>query len=510
MAPTRPAAKSSLRAALVVSLGCALAALGACSNPVSGVTDPTAAQPKILTVGATLEPGTLDFTVSDAAAIGQLLLYNVYETLVKVGDDGRIRPLLAVNYTQSKDRLSYTFDLDPKAKFASGAPVDAAAVVASLERLRRATASTVQGQMEVVDKVAAVDERTVQVTLKRPSQRWLYDMTSYAGIVLDPAADDLAKAPAGSGPFRLAEWATGDHITLEKNPDYWGTPGRFDRVVFRYFDDPNAMNTAMLTGEIDIISTLTTPSNMGLFADSSRFTVLTGTTNGEIVLGFNHDRPALADRPVRQALNHAIDRQALVDTVWGGQGQLIGSMTAPTDPYYEDLSDTYPYNPDKARELLQAAGADDLTLSFRVPVVPYATGAAEFIVSALSQVGVTAVVEELDFQRWLNEVFLGGDYDMTIVAHVEPRDINRFAEPDYYWHYDNPQFQALLKTADEAATPEEYAADMRRAARLLAEDAAADWLFLLPNIVIVKAGITGVAANATSVSFDLTTIAGKG
>jgi peptide/nickel transport system substrate-binding protein len=465
---------------------------------------------RTLTVGATLEPDTLDLTTSDNAAIPQILLYNVYETLVKVDATGRIRPLLALQYEQSKDRLTYTFDLDPKAHFASGAPVNADAVVASIERMQKAASAALKGQMAVVDQATAVNERTVAVKLTHPSNRWLYDMTSTAGIIIDPAATDLATQPAGSGPFQVDSWLSGDRVVLTRNGSYWGTPGRFDEVTFRYFVDPNAMNTAMLSDEIDIISNLTSPSSINLFSDPERYTVLEGTTSGEVVLGFNHDRPALADLKVRQAINYAIDRSALMDMVWAGKGELIGSMVAPTDPYYEDLSDTYPYDPEQARELLAEADASDLTLALRVPIVPYATAAAEFIASALTQVGITVTVEELDFGgRWLPEVFLGGDYDMTIVAHVEPRDIVQFADPTYYWHYDNTKFQTLLQEADAAAAAD-YTTLMRDAARLLADDAAADWLFLLPNLVIVEAGITGVAANATSLSFDLTTIASKG
>jgi peptide/nickel transport system substrate-binding protein len=510
MAQARDKARRLAHACLLAVLGASLAVLAACSGPSTITPDPTGPQPKTLVIGATVEPGTLDLMASDDAAIPQVLLYNVYETLVKMDATGRIRPLLALAYEQSKDRLTYTFDLDPKARFASGTPVDATAVVASLQAMRQATSPVHREQMAVVDKVEAVNTHTVTVTLNRPSNRWLYDMTSTAGIIVDPAATDMATAPAGSGPFQFSDWRAGDRIVLTKNPTYWGTPGRFDEVTFRYFNDPNAMNTAMLSDEIDIISNLTSPSNISLFSDPTRYTVLEGTTNGEVVLGFNHDRPALADLKVRQAINHAIDRQALMDTVWGGKGELIGSMAVPTDPYYEDLSKTYPYDPDKARALLAEAGATDLNLSLRIAVnLPYATTSAEFIASALSQVGISATIEEMDWQRWLTEVFTGGDYDLTIVAHVEPRDINRFADPTYYWHYNNADFQTLMLAADDALSTDEYVADMKEAAQMLADDAAADWLFLLPNLIVVEAGITGVAANSTSLSFDLTTIAGK-
>jgi peptide/nickel transport system substrate-binding protein len=468
-------------------------------------------------VGATVEPPTFDLTQSSAAAIPQLLLYNVYQTLLKVDDAGQLQPLLATGHELSADRLTYTFQLDPAARFASGAPVDAAAVKASWERLcapveeaakRRCSSpnSVVATPLSLVDEVTAVDATTLAVTLVRPSNSWLYDMTSSAGVVIDPAADNLPVHPMGSGPYQVDSWTVGDRIVLARNPNYWGAAPGFEQVTFRYFADPSAMTFALQTGDIDIISNLTTPSSLAELEADPGFNATSGTSTGEVVLGFNQARPVLQSLAVRQAINHAIDSQGLMDTVWAGQGRLIGTMVAPSDPYYEDLSQTYPYDPDRARELLATAGATDLELSLRVASdLPYAPPAAQYIASQLAAVGITVTVEEIDWNRWLSEVFQDGDYDLTIVAHLEPRDIERFADPDYYWHYDSAQFRQLLTAADQG-DPADYVAGMRQAARLLAQDAAADWLFLLPNLVVSRAGLVGVPVNASSLSFDVTAI----
>ena len=488
-----------LRRGAAILAGLALLLAGRTSTPSTN--------PTTLTIGVTLEPGTLDLTTSDAASIPQLLLYNVYETMVKMDSDGKIQPLLATSYDLSADGKTYTFHLDQNATFASGTPVDANAVVTSLNTLRHGTSQVLQSQTAVVSDITAIDDHTVQVNLSEPSNFWLYAMTSTPGIILDPVITDLATAPMGSGPYAFDTWVKGDRITLKKNDAYWGTnKANFDQVAFRYIPDPNAMVAAMLSGDLDIVGEMTSPDSLPQFSDTSRFTVSEGTTNGEIVLGFNHDRPSLQNLLVRQAICYGIDRQGLVDTVWGGKGTLIGSMVVPTDPYYQDLSNTYPYDPGKAKDLLAQAGVSNLTLALRVPITPYAPPAATFIASQLADIGITVNVEELDFSsRWLPEVFLGGDYDMTIVAHVEARDIVNFARPDYYWHYNNPAFQDLITKADEAS-PAEFITDMQQAAKMLADDAAADWLFVFPNLIVAKKGITGIAQNTTSLSFDVTTI----
>jgi len=284
-------------------------------------------------------------------------------------------------------------------------------------------------------------------------------------------------------------------------------------VTFRYYSDANAMNTAMLSGDLDIISNLQTPEALGQFSDTSRFTTTIGTTNGEVVLGLNHKTKALADLRVRQALTMAIDRKALRDTVWAGQGTLIGSMTVPTDPWYEDLSGTNPYNPTRAKELLKQAGyGNGLTLRMPIPSVNYAVKSAQFVASQLKQVGVTVKVEQLDNTSWLQKVFNapgGNGYDLTVVAHVEPHDLGRFAWPNYYWHYGSAEFGRLYYAADSTVDQTQAVAGMKVAAQYLANDAAAVWLFALPNLVITTSEVTGVAKNATSLSFDLTNITSR-
>ncbi|GAB3703925.1 ABC transporter substrate-binding protein [Mariniluteicoccus flavus] len=492
---------------ILAAVAALVVALAGCTSPSDP--GPATGGPKTLTVGATAQPPTMDPTANDAAAIAQVMLYNVYETLVKMDADGRLRPLLAQKWEVSPDRRTYTFSLDPAATFASGRPVAAEDVAWSINRIKNsASTAALKRQMSVVDSVQTPDARTVAVTLTRPSNAWLYDMSSTAGIVFDSkSTDDLANKTAGSGPFALKEWVQGASVGLAKNAKYWGTAARFDEVTFRYFSDANAMNAAMLSGDLDIISNLQAPAALPQFADASRFQVIEGTTNGEVVLSMNNTSAALKDVRVRRAIKYAIDRKALRDTVWAGKGALIGSMVPPTDPWYEDLSGAYPFDPAKARALLQEAGVSGLKLRLRLPTLAYATGAGQFIASQLKDVGIEATIDQLEFPaRWVDTVLTKGDYDMSIVSHVEARDLVRFANPQYYFHYDSPEFQRLVTEAD-AGTPAEQVEKLKAAAKLLSDDAAADWLFLLPQLVVTAPGITGVPKNATTLSFDVTTIA---
>ena len=491
-------------------MGVALVTLAGCSNTAGP--DGTQSSSSLV-VGATLEPTGLDITTSDGAGGPQALLYNVYETLVKLNSDGNLVGLLATDWTVSPDGLSYTFALQPHATFANGDPVTAQAVVDSLNHIRSnpATTATIKSQLAVVSNAVADTNSTLTITLKQRSHFWLYNMAGPAGIVIDPAGfATLSKATAGSGPYVFKSWTKGASVTLTRNTNYWGNEAHFGSVTFKYFTDPNALTTAMKAGDINIVSDLTTPDALDQFSDSEKYTIVRGTSNGEVVMGFNHDSTPLKNLKVRQAIIYAVDRKALLDTVWGGQGTLIGSMVPPTDPYYEDLSTYYTYDPAKAKRLLKEAGyGKGLTLSMPVPNLSYATGAAQFVAAQLKQVGITVKVQQQDFGTWISQVFQKGDYDLTIVNHVEPKDIVKWADKNYYWHYDNPEFNKLIASADQAPTDAEFIALMKQAARILTTDAAGDFLFLFPHIAICDADISGITPNQVTSSFDLTTLASR-
>ena len=511
LSPRQSRLRQVTRTAGVLVVAVALALVG-CTAPTAPTTGPASPAAKTLVIGATAEPTSMDPTADAAAAGSQVMLYNVYETLVKMDSEGQLKPLLAHSWDLSVDRTIYTFHLNPAAKFSDGSKVTAAAVAANIDRIRNEpVAAKLKNAMAVVSAASAKDEATLEVTLSRPSNLWLYEMSSTAGMIMNPAGfADLKTTTAGSGPFQLQKWNVKDSIVLAKNPAYWGTPARFDKVTFRYIADGNALNAAMLSGELDIVSNLQAPDAITQFADTSRFTVIEGATNGEVVLGVNNTNPALKDPRVRQALTMAIDKKSLMANVWNGKGTVIGSMAVPTDPYYEDLSNTYPYDPAKAKQLLAEAGYPEgtLTLRLRPAALPYASKAAQYVASQLGAAGVKVTVDELQFPgAWLDAVYKHADYDLTIIAHVEARDLVTYTDPNYYWRYANPEFNALIEKADTGSA-DDYVPTMKEATKLLATDAASIWLWMLPNLVITKHGITGVGQNAASLSFDVTTIAG--
>jgi peptide/nickel transport system substrate-binding protein len=452
-------------------------------------------------------------TAQTGAAIPQVLLYNVYEGLVRINaESGEVEPLLASEWTVSDDGTVYTFKLQEGVTFHDGQPLTAQDVVWSFQRVTaEGSTNPFKTQMAVVSSVEAPDDKTVVVTLSRPSNLWLLDIAGQVGIVLKEGAQNLESAPNGTGPFRFEEWNRGNSITLVRNDEYWGEPAKVDEAVFRYITDPNALNNAMLSGQLDILTNVQAPQLLQVFEGNDQFEVVEGTTNGEIVLGMNSSKGPFADVRVRQAVRHAIDHQALVDTVWSGHGTLIGSMVPPTDPWYEDLAGEFEYDPERAEQLLAEAGyPDGFTVTMDVPPPGYARSSAQFVASQLAEVGITVQQSNLEFPQWLDKVLAQANYDMTIIAHVEARDFVRYGQPQYYWRYNNPTVAQLIQEGDAAQDESERNAKFSEAMRIVSEEAASDWLFLLPNLEVIAQGVEGFPADALTLSFDLTKVEKSG
>ena len=496
---------------LIVALVASTLALAGCSSSSGdgGSSDSgTKFEGDKVTLGLVAEPASLDFTSTDGAAIPQLLLDNVYETLVKVDAKGDFQPSLATAWKISDDRLTYTFTLTDKAKFTNGKAFTADDAKFSIERVKSAWTVKLKKQMDVVESVTVNSPTELVVKLAHPSNSWLYSMTTRIGAMFSAdGVADLANTPVGTGPYKFSDWKRGDEITLVRNEDYWGKAPHFKTVVWKYFKDATSMNNALLGGTIDVVTTVQAPEALDQFTSGPKaagFQVIEGTTNGEVVLSFHQTQGPLADVKVRQAIRYGIDHKKLMDNCWAGKGELIGSMVPPTDPWYEDRTKDFPYDEAKAKELLAQSGQSNITLRLRLPSLPYAQSCGPEVQSQLSKIGINVVIDTLEFPAaWVKTVMTDQDFDMSIVAHVEPRDLpSLFATPAYYTSYNNPQVQQLVAEAD-AGSQQDQVSKMKEAAKIISQDAAADFLFLLPNLIVAKDGIQGLPKNAIGESLRI-------
>jgi peptide/nickel transport system substrate-binding protein len=459
-----------------------------------------------LSLGLVLEPESLDFTTTSGAAIPQILLDNVYETLVTQAQDGSIQPGLAKSWTVSDDGKTYDFTLRSGVTFSDGTPFTADDAASSINYVKTKWTVGVAKALDAVTSATAVSPTELKVVLSQPNALWLFKMTTRIGAMMSPKhVDSLATEAIGTGPVTVGAWVHGVSITLNRNDGYWGPKALEKSIVFTYCSDPTAMNNALLTGDIQVITTVQTPQALAQFGDTSKYTVINGTTNGKVMMTLNDARPPLNDVRVRQAINYALDKQAIVKAAWAGYGTPIGAHEVPTDPWYVDLANRYPHDVAKAKELLKEAGQSNLTLRLALPPVPYAAKAAPIIVSQLAEAGITVQTSDVTFDNWLGKIFAAPyDYDMTIINHVEQYDVTTVfsGKPDYYTQYTNPEV-TRLEAEGLAGDHDTFIADFQKVMTILADDAAAAWLWAFPNLMVADANVRGLPENAIGESLPV-------
>jgi peptide/nickel transport system substrate-binding protein len=465
-----------------------------------GIGAPALAASDTVVIALRLEPPGLDPTTGAAAAISEVTQLNIYESLTRVDADGRIMPSLAESWTAGEDGRAYTFKLRQGVKFHDGTPFGASQVKFSYERN---AAPTSTNKMKLVyaniEAVETPDPFTVKITLKKPSSLFPQAISEAPGAIMTPAtAETNATKPVGTGPYRFERWVKGDSVTLVKNPDYRDAAAvKLQRVTFRFMGDENAQMAAMLAGDLDYLPFISALETVDQFKGNPQFQILVGTTEGETLLDINNGRKPFDDVRVRRALNYAVDRQAVIDGAMAGFGTPIGSHFAPHHPYYVDLTAMYPHDPKKAKALLAEAGfPNGFETTLRLPPVTYARRGGEIVAANLAEIGIRAKLIPLEWAQWLDGVFQRKEYDLTIVSHVEPMDVIRYANPNYFIQYDSAEFRALIDKAEATLDPAEQKKIWGEVQKKLAEDAAVAPLFQLAKVGVAKKGLKGLWKNA--------------
>lgn len=462
-----------------------------------------------LVLGIPLEPPHLDPTSSAAAAIDEVLYANVFEGLTRIGPRGEVLPALAESWTVSEDGKTYTFTLRGGVKYHDGTDFAADDVTFSLDRARAENSTNAQKALfSAIDTVEAVDPVTVKVTLKQPQGSFLYNMGWGDAVIVAPeSAATNVERPVGTGPFRFENWAKASSITLVKADGYWGEPVSLDRIEFRIIPDAAAAVPALLSGDVQALPNFQLGDALAQVQADPRFKVVIGATEGETVLSTNNRKPPFDNLKVRQAIAHAIDRKAIIDGASGGYGVPIGSHFSPANAAYVDLTGTYPHDPAKAKELLKEAGFENgFKATLKLPPVGYARDGGQIVASQLRDVGIELEIIPVEWADWLQQVFKDKNFDLSIVSHTEPNDIDIYSRKDYYFGYDNPAFDTIIGelnlTADEGKRTELY----RQAQKILADDAVNGFLFELPKIGIWDARVEGLWENSPIQANDLTKV----
>ncbi|MEQ3624435.1 MAG: ABC transporter substrate-binding protein [Celeribacter sp.] len=469
---------------------------------------PVRAQDDAIRLGMVLEPPTLDPTASAAAAVDEVVYANLFEGLTRIGPDGAVLPGLASAWEVSGDGLTYRFTLREGVTFHDGTGFDAQDVVFSLNRARAEDSLNAQKTLFAgIDSVTAEAPTTVSITLTAPDGNLPFNLAWGDAVIVAPeSADTNATAPVGTGPFRFVDRVEGDRVELARYDGYWGAAPALARATFRFVSDPNAAYAAMMAGDLDAFPNFPAPETLAQFDADPRFNVIVGTTEGETLLAMNNQSGPLAEPKVREAIARGLNRADIIDGAMFGYGTPIGSHFAPHHPAYVDLTGLTPFDPDAARALLEVAGVGPLTLRLMLPPPSYARRGGEIIAAQLRDIGIETEITNLEWAQWLEQVFKGHDYDLTVISHTEPMDIGIYGREDYYFGYDSPEFRRIMSSLATTADPDARAALLGEAQQRIARDHVNAWLFQLAKTGVADARLEGLWQNAPTQANDLTAV----
>lgn len=474
-------------------------------------------EPKVLIFGRGGDSVSLDpIAVTDGESYK--VTKNIFDTLVNFGEqDTEIHPGLASEWTAAEDGLTYTFTLEEGVKFHDGTDFNAEAVVANFERWAAGNADQFPyyGSMfggfgdeegHVIDSVTATGDYEVEFKLKRPQAPFLKNLAMSSFGIASPTAfeaagDKFGDAPVGTGPFKFVEWKRNDSITIEKNADYWveGEP-KLDQVVFRSIPDNSARLNALLSGEIDLADGIT-PSDGATVEGDANLQLFERPSMNVGYLGLTTTREPFDDPKVRQAMNHAIDKQAIVDAFFEGRGEIAKNPMPPVISGYNDSIEDYDYNPEKAKELLAEAGLPDgfemelYAMPVPRPYMPDGQKVAEAIQKNLADVGVTANIVSFEWATYLEKAANGeadafllgwtgdnGDADNFLYVLLDQDNIGS----NNYTYYENQELHDILIEAQTEVDEDKRNELYGKAQEIIHEDAP--WVPLAHSTPLLAGG----------------------
>lgn len=461
--------------------------------------------PGVLVVAQIAEPKSLDPHAVTAVNDFRILM-NLYDGLVRYKSGTlEVEPALATEWEISEDAKTYTFTLRDGVTFHDGTPLNAEAVKFNFDRMLDESHPfhdtgpfPLSFFFSAVDSVEAPDDKTVVFHLKDPYAPFLSNLAYPTGLIVSPEAvkahgKEFGRHPSGTGPFKFAEWESNAKVVVEANADYWDGAPSLQAVVFRPITDANTRVAEMLSGGIDVMVEVP-PDNLATFANDANFNVYEQAGPHLWFLILNAKEGPMADKRVRQAVNYAIDKTALVENVLQGTAEVAAGPTPPAFAWaYNEALQPYPHDPDKARDLLKEAGAENADLTFYVTeggsgmLDPVAMGAA--IQADLAEVGLNAKIETYEWNTFLGKVNPGleGKADMAEMAWMtnDPDTLPYLALrtgafPDEggfnSGYYSNPEVDTLLEEARRETDQAKRAVLYKKMQEIVRDDAP--WAFI--------------------------------
>ena len=487
--------------AVILVLGMLMALLAACGRK-GGETPPAVKERTTaneITIGIAQDLDSLDPHLAVAAGTKEVM-FNVFEGLVKPTSDGNLVPAVASNVSVEDGGLTYVFTLRQGVKFHNGKTVEMQDVLYSI---RRCAGMLEDGAEPLVPALAVIADiqgegDTLTITLSEPNLEFLAYMTL---AILPADYDQQATAPVGTGPFKFVSRAAQDNVVLERFDDYWGTPAKLQKVTFKIIEDESGLVRGLQSGALDLVSHMTFTQISQL--DKNDFHVEEGSMNLVQALYLNNSVKPFDDVRVRQALCYAIDKQGIIDMAFDGYGIPLGTSMFPSfGKYYDDsLTDYYPHDVAKAKELLAQAGYPngfEMTITVPSNYQPH-VDTAQVIVEQLKEAGITATIIPVEWDTWLSDVYGKSEFQSTITGLTSDnmtarKLLERFNTQagNNFTKYNNPKYDELFAQAVAATDDAAQTAIYRQMERHLTENAANVYIQDMADLVAVRNGVKGL------------------
>ncbi len=443
---------------------------------------------------------SLDPHKAEAAATREIL-FNVFEGLYKPNSNGELIPAVAESYTLSEDGLVYTFTLRDNVLFHSGETVTAKDVIASIESCAGTDGET--PLIPAFSNIASIEETaadTVEITLAERDPDFISYIASVKAAIMPEGQTDADTNPIGTGPYKYVSRSVQENIKMEKFDEYWGEKAYIENVTFKVCADTDSLVMNLNGGSVDMMAHLPVAQAQQLSDD---FNVLEGTMNLVQAVYLNHDYEPFKDERVRKALCYAVDRNAILDLVSDGKGEILGSSMFPNfgKYYMPELSETYSYDPEKAKELLSEAGYSEGELSFTIIApsnYPQHVDTAVIIADQLSEIGVQAEIKQVEWNTWLSSVYSDRQFEATVVG-VDASNLTATAmlsrfnstADNNFINYSNADYDSAYNSALAETDDAKQTALYKECLTILSEDAANVYVQDLAEMVAVRKGYEG-------------------
>jgi peptide/nickel transport system substrate-binding protein len=442
---------------------------------------PARAAGQQLVVAQSSDVLTLDPT-TDSSALGINVFGNIFDQLSDILPDGGVGPGIAESWDTNDDQTVWTFRLRTGVTFHDGTPLTIDDVIWTFNKILGDPKSPVRAYLTRIQKMERLDDHQLRFTVDAPFVTFARQV-SLVSIVSQKAYEKMGPqqfslTPVGSGPFKVRRWVKDSAVELDANPQYWGGAPKVQSLVFKPVPSEASRAAALMSGELDVVPVLP-PTLVGMLANKPGVTIAKVVSNRAVFAGFNVADPVVSNVKVRQAINHAVDRDAITQKLLRGMGLPLGQLATPPDFGYDPTLKPPTYDPKLAKQLLTEAGYTGQKIVFDYPTNrwAFASETAQALAGFLQAVGVNVELRPMEFSAlfplWVQNK-LSAMYMFSMGITILDADLLlnlEYESGTTHGYWSNPEVDALARQQRAQKDPEKRKQIMARIWRIAQDEA---------------------------------------